>query len=264
MNYTESDKLLFVLASPGGGGHRLGRIVSCLDNVYWYSHEFNGLNPYDVSYNNVVNGKDISPYHFDRLHKNKILPVVGERLERYFDSADYDEVYDLWNNHMDSAGIDQIMENKYVLYVLHDKPENILKRFPNCKIINLVDIDIELTADRYMNTTALFPIHINSIVPKPRYINTFNEKLIELRSVTSKPTYRDFWAYTKYNTLYVTDYDMEYKKYVIKIITEHNNSSITDYRVTNITWEGMEVLKLIQFCNSQSIDSNYTKLLTTI
>jgi hypothetical protein len=264
MNYIESDKLLFVLASPGGGGHRLGRLVSCLNNVHWYSHAFNGLQPYDVSYNNIVNGKDISPYHFDRLYNNRIIPVVGERLERYFDSADHDKVYKLWNDYMNTTDIDQILSNKYLLYVLHDNPADILNRFPNCKIINLIDVDIESTADRYIKTTALFPIHINSINPRPWYINAFNKKITELCSMVDKPTYRDYWAYITYNTLYVDDYVMEYKDYVIKIITEHNNSLITDYRVMNTTWESIDVDELIQFINAVSIDSNYTKLLAAI
>jgi hypothetical protein len=165
---------------------------------------------------------------------------------------------------MHGTGIDQIIANKYVLYVLHDTAVDILRRFPNCKIVNLIDVDIESTADRYMKTTALFPIHINTIVPNPWYVNAFNKKLIEVCSVTTKPTYRDFWAYDTYKTLYVDDYDMEYKKYVSKLIRKHNGSLITDHRVMNTTWESMDILKLIEFFNASLIDEKYTRLLHRI
>jgi hypothetical protein len=54
---------LFILANQGAGGHRLGRIISCFNNVYWYSSKHNGEHPWDVFFTEAVSGKNISQYH---------------------------------------------------------------------------------------------------------------------------------------------------------------------------------------------------------
>lgn len=260
MDYLNSNKLLFVLANQGSGGHRLGRIISCLNNVYWYSNELNGKNPYDVFYNNIVNGKNISPYHFDRLYNGVNLPVVGERLERYYELLDYDQVYSLWNDYMNTIpDLDNVLTNNYLLYVLHENPSNILKRFPNSKIINLIDIDINFVVNRYIETTALFPICINNIIPKPWYNNLFNQQLIELREICDNPTYRDYWAYINYNTIYLKNYELQYRKYVEEIIQPREE--LIHKSVLNITWSSINMDELMKFTKSMSIDENYKLLI---
>jgi hypothetical protein len=260
MDYINTDKLLFVLANQGAGGYKLGRIIACLDNVYWYSNELNGNNPYNVFYNNIVNGKNISPYHFDRLYNNINLPVIGERLERYFNLSDYDLVYSRWNEYMNTIeGLDKILNNNYLLYVLHENPSTILSRFPNSKIINLIDSDINFVVDRYIETTALFPICINNIIPAPWYNTLFNQKLIKLCKICSNPTYRDYWAYITYNTKYFTEYEIQYRKYVSSIVQPREE--LVHKNVLNITWDSMDIVKLIDFTKSTLIDVNYNLLI---
>ena len=44
------NNLLFISFEQGGGGHKIGRVLSCLPNVYWYSHKDNGINPWNVHF----------------------------------------------------------------------------------------------------------------------------------------------------------------------------------------------------------------------
>lgn len=259
MDVKLSDKLLFIVANPGAGGHRLGRIVSCLDNVYWYSHENNGINPWDVSSNDIVSGKNISKYHYDRLINNTMVPLVGHRIERYWDHGDFEHYYRLWACGMETSGANSIMNNgQYISWVLHDQPDVLKNRFPNCKIIHLKDPDDVL--DRFMRTTALFPIHIRNTQYKPSYYSNFGSDIEHLIKYNSNPTHRDYWAWTIHGEpFYTSFYDIEYRDYIDLRLKQNTQMDIPG--VLNISWDNLSIEYIKSYLNSNSIDDNHNLLL---
>lgn len=266
MDFINSNRLLFVVASAGGGGHRLGRIISCIDNVYWYADKkTNGINPWDIFLTDSVKGKNISPYHFDRITPKNIIPLLGERAERYWFEFDVDQFYtQVWSQSMYAAGADEIINSgKYVLWVVHDTPQYLLARFPNAKIINLVDKDIDTVIERYLKTTALFPIVINNKSIKPDYLNDFSLSIEELKAINPSPTYRDFWAWNQYTLpVYIDKLNVEYKSYVSNMLNKQNAERIKENpKYINVTWDDLNIDSIIKYLDATSINKNYIDLL---
>jgi hypothetical protein len=108
-----SPNYLFILANPGSGGHRLGRIISCISNVYWYRHIKNGIHPWDVFFTDKVSGKNISQYHYDRLVGDNSIPLLGERIERWWNTEDYNIFYnEVWSTQI--VKFQSILDNQYI------------------------------------------------------------------------------------------------------------------------------------------------------
>jgi hypothetical protein len=271
MNYINSDRLLFVCASPAAAGYRLGRIISCLDNVYWYQSIRNGKYPWSVNIKELppnhigVVGRDISKYHFDRRTKKNMIPLVGERVDRFWDDNDTDSYYNnVWVNLMTVAGADDIIsQGKYILWIVHDAPSILLNRFPNCKIINLLDDNINDVAARYLTTTSLYPINIKNPHIKPSYNSKFSQLLMSLEQFNQNPTHADFWAWTNHNVLKYTDsFKTEYHMQIIRELSELNRlKEVTHDRCLNLSWKTFNVDDIINFCKASSIDNNYKSLL---
>jgi hypothetical protein len=266
MDYKNSNKLLFVLASPAGSGYRVGRVVSCFNNVHWYMTKRNGKNPWSIFFSDLVKGKDISPYHYDRRTETNMIPLAGERIECYWNKQDLDTFYNTaWTNAMTAAGADNIINNNmYINWVLHDTPEYILSLFPNAKIINLVDTDVNSVITRYMDTTALFPVTIENKDLKPLYLTEYAASLDELSKLNTNPTYRDFWAWNYFkepeyqDTMYA-----EYFSYVNDLINSlHKEKSKKSPDYINVSLPDLDIRSIQKFLNSESIDQNVSALLT--
>jgi hypothetical protein len=274
MDYVNSDRLLFVLASPAGGGYRLARIISCFDNVHWYSCQNNGLHPWSVVRANPENpslspskvkGRNISKYHFDRRTENGMIPLLGERIEKFWESHELDVFYkENWNKEfLISGGADIVASGKYVLWVLHDIPETLENKFPNSKIISLLDDDVYEVIRRYLTTTALFPFKIENRNLKPIVDNQVSKNLSELEKLNPNPTYRDYWAWTTKGVAeYSTVFNEDYIKYVSNIIFhQQTEMSKENPKCLNITWDSLDVNLIKEFIGAGSIDPNYINLI---
>ncbi len=273
MDYVNSDRLLFITASAGAGAHRFGRIISCIDNVYWYANDKrNGSMPWDVFPTDAVKGKDISRYHFDRLVTNdpapstkNMIPLAGERIERFWNESDIDEFYKTkWSLVMNEVGADKIINSgKYLLWILHDSPQYLLNRFPNAKIINLIDTDIDYVIRRYMKTTALFPINIINKNIKPDYINSHAQSINDLMNFNPSPTYRDYWSWNKFKKpVFQNEMETLYAQYVTKMLTEQHIERIKENpKYLNVTWDNLDINTILNYLNAKSIDNNYVDLL---
>jgi hypothetical protein len=274
MDYTNSDRLLFVLASPAGGGYRLARIISCFDNVHWYTSKGNGLYPWSVVRDNIskprlsaarVKGRNISKYHFDRRTENGMIPLLGERIEKFWEINELDIFYEEnWNNEfLISGGADITASGKYVLWVLHDIPTTLLNRFPNAKIISLLDDDPYEVIRRYLTTTALFPFKIENRNLKPVVDNQVSDNLLELEKLNPNPTYRDYWAWTTKGVAdYSTVFNEDYIKYVSDIIFhQQTEMSKENPKCLKVTWDSLDIDLIKNFIASESIDPNYIKLI---
>jgi len=268
-----SDKLLFICASPAGGGFRLGRLVSCFDKVHWYADDRNGKSPWDIFCNRPnsegdqrVTGKDISPYHYDRYVNGTTIPLVGERIERYWNVEDLEYFYNtVWFEQMKMCcAQDLLNKDVYVSWVVHDSPDYIASRFPNAKIINLIDSDFSSVVERYKSTTALFPIILRNKKLKPAYKNEYANVVDELLSKNKDATYRDYWAWTVKNVpVYDSSFDVEYTKWLFEYI---NNVTVqkenTSTKVLNINWNSINIEEIKMYLSLDNVDDRYKILLS--
>jgi hypothetical protein len=273
MDYNNSDKLIFILASPAGGGYRLGRIISCFDNVFWYSSKGNGLFPWSIFRKNPdkpslapskVKGRPISKYHFDRRTSQGMIPLLGERIEKFWNTDQIDTFYkENWNDEFIKAGGPEILNSgKSILWVLHDTPQALESKFPNAKIINLVDDDVYSVIQRYLTTTALFPFKIENTNLKPAVDNEVSKNLLELEKVNPAPTYRDYWAWVNYGqSEYSHAFDEEYIKYVSSIVLDQQQELIKkNPKYLTVTWDTLDIESIKEFIGASSIDANYPLL----
>jgi hypothetical protein len=256
MNYFESDNLLFILANQGSGGHRLGRLISCLDNVYWYSSKNNGTNPWDVFFDNIIVGKDISKYHYDRTVNDKTVPVVGERILKWWDYQDQDTFYNTqWLEEFKKINVPK---NNFIHWVLHDDPESLHRIFPNAKIISLIDTDIENVTNRYMETTAFFPAFVKLPNLKPNYENQHALDIKNLMSNNRVPTEKDLWFYQNPRSTEVDYFNS------IKNMLDAKNRMRLSYdnpKHFKLTWENLQITLLLNFLSSTTINENYKILI---
>jgi hypothetical protein len=264
MDYKNSDRLLFICASAGNGGHRLGRIVSCAENVYWYSHANNGIHPWDAERNNIIKGKDISQYHYDRLLPLGVVPLVGERVEKYWSEDDVDYYYSVvWPKLMQSVNADQILEHHFLTWVVHDAPKNIRSRFPNSKIINLIDDDVDSVALRYFQTTSLFPAKIENTDIKPSsYLSNFSKLIKDVETKNLKPSIRDLWCFQKHNEFFYNPiYDQEYLtdiKLELADLDAKKNSPVSNS--LSLTWARLDIRSIESYLNSK-LNENFKHLI---
>jgi hypothetical protein len=241
----------------------LGRLASCLNNVHWYSHLLNGECPWDVNYNNVVLGKNISPYHYDRYIDQNTVPLLGERIERYWNESDHDHFYNhIWATQMTKCGADNVMQNgNYISWIVHDLPSTLLSRFPNAKILNLIDDDLDQLVDRYKTTTALFPVHIKSFCLKPSYKNKFTQSIELLMVSNSNPTYRDFWAWTEFQLPEYQDrLEIYYNQYLRTTLGKLLENKKRETQCLNLSWANLDINVIKKYLNSSTIDDNYLTL----
>ena len=274
MDYTNSDQLIFVLASPAGGGYRLGRILCCFDNVFWYACVRNGMFPYSIFRKDPnkprlaaskVKGRTVSKYHFDRRTQTGMIPLLGERIEKFWKDDQLETFYkENWNNEFKIAGGPEILNiGTSILWVLHDIPSNLENRFPNAKIINLLDDDIHAVIDRYMSTTALFPFKIENTNLKPLEDNHVSKELAALEKFNAAPTYRDYWAWTtKGVAVYNDTFKEDYIKYVSSIIIDQQQELEKENpKYLTVTWDTLDIESIRKFLDAKAVDPNYIKLI---
>ena len=274
MDYINSDKLIFICASPAGAGYRLGRIISCLNNVYWYYSKGNGLHPWSVVRKNPaapapepfkIKGRKISKFHYDRITKNGVIPLVGERVEQFWNNNDLDYYYNIvWTDLMTKSSANDIIESGlHLTWVVHDTPNHILNRFPNSKIINLIDENIDDVAKRYLSTTALFPITIENKNIKPDYQNQYSLTLSSLQQLNETPTYQDFWMWKNYTEpVYNNLHDNEYYRSILSELLELDQLKRKQTsNCLNFCWSKFDVNLLINFLKSKEISKEYLSLL---
>jgi hypothetical protein len=257
-NYFDSDKYLFILANEGAGGHRLGRIVSCINNVYWYTGPTNGKDPWDIFSSDGVAGKNISPYHYDRLVEDATVPLVGERIERWWNPGDISHFYNhVWANRIKNQSFQTVMETQYLHWILHDTPEVLHRRFPNAKFISLIDNDIDTVTERYLETTAKFPVNLKMADVRPKYLNQHAKLVKAVSNLYKNPTEKDLWD------IYNIGSKKSYRDSVRARLEDNNKkrSEYTSNRYLKVSWESFDPQQIVDFLKADSIDDQWNKLL---
>jgi hypothetical protein len=258
----DSDQLLFILANPGAGAHRFGRIISCFDNVHWYSHRDNGITPWEAFKSDRIAGKSISKYHYDRLIDEETqVPIIGERIERWWFKDDVDEYYcNRWAPTIDDMDLSAI-GNKYIHWILHDTPDPFLRRFPNARTIALIDSDMDAVVDRYLATTARFPVNLKFYGLRPGYLNDHARNIKELEATLEQdgrdPTVQDLWNWQN------PGQEDNYRDFLLEKLTDENNQRkhyvADDYLIAS--WDDLNITQIQEFLGAETIDPNYRKLL---
>lgn len=264
-NVLEHDKLLFICANPGAGGYKLGRIISCFNNVFWYSNGRNGYTPWDIYQNDRVAGKNISGKHYDRYIGYQMVPLAGERIECYWEQDDIDTFYNtVWATEMLKSGAISIMDNDmYISWIVHDTPQYIRSRFPNAKIVNLFDTDIDQIAKRYLTTTSHFPVYFNKDTLKPTYLNDYARTLDELMTLNPKPRIKDLWMWKTHQApIFDKECRSEYLEDITKMLEVYNNDKkIESPSYLSLTLDSLSVDTLQKYLNSTAVNENVTLLI---
>lgn len=247
MDYINSPLLIFITAPPGAGGHRLGRIVCGLQNVHWYRCRGNGRWPWSLFYSSSVKGREVSRYHYDRRTPQGMIPLLGERIERYWDTQDLDHYYQqIWTGLMDQAGAEQILsQGQRLTWVLHDLPEPLLARFPKAQVINLVTDpgDVDALVERYLQTTALFPCWLDRQDCRPSYHTAWSGALAGLQDLNPRPTERDFWAWQNhgqpvFQSSMIADYGRDLRRWLGQHVEQRHRCQPG---WINVAWRDLDV-----------------------
>lgn len=189
-----SSKLLIINSLSGGGGFRLGRILSCHEKVYWYSHPDNGSQPWTFATTDAVKETAFSRYHYDRiLPDGTYLPLIGSRIEKYWDNEGW-----LENWHATMRGMD--LPAGYLTYIVHDSPAYLRKRFPDSLIFNLIG-DANLATKRHMMTSANFRIDYAMDGQLPTHKSEWVKDRDALLARNPTATVKDLWMYKHGGTL---------------------------------------------------------------
>lgn len=217
------NKFIFVSFENGGGGHRLGRIISCLPDVYWYSHKWNGIKPWNVHFTETaIKQRHVSKYHFDRLVPLGMLPPTHDYVNKFIpNEQEYYEKF--YYPEFEKMGGYEIIKTHRLVLCSHAMPEVLHNKFPDAKILNIIDDHVSV-ASRYLKTTAIFPAHL-----KMKWLdgeNTPHGKKLSAIAAAVGPgfTVRDIWCYERYGCGYSEAHEEEYNNYVFNLIETNMNN----------------------------------------
>lgn len=217
----DGSRLIFISFEQGNKGHRVGRVISCLPDIHWYSHKDNGINPWNIHFKHTdIRQRYASKYHYDRLVPKGALPPLHDYVKDFIPDEEY--YYNrFFYPRFEKMGGRELMKKNRLVFCTHEHPIKLNKRFPKAKIINLIGDDYTI-ASRYTETTALFPGHV-----KMKWIggeNTVYGKKLQTisKELGSDFTVRDIWAWDKYKTKYMDKYDNEYWEHVYSPIAERS------------------------------------------
>lgn len=239
-NYRNYSKLLFISCNHGAGGHRVGRIISSFDSVYWYSHPSNGILPQDVPEQKICKERLIANYHFDRrLSDDSMVPAIGERISLFWED---DGWLKNWNRIMNTLEL----PNQFITFVQHETPKQLREWFPESYIINFIDNDVEYSLKRHLKSSSNFRIDVKHIGQKPPYKNQ-HQKDIDHCLSNSINTMRELWEYQNPNKDYVEN---ERQKMILLNNERAEQKSFSDH---TMSWEDFKLPDLGKFEMSSEI-----------
>ena len=237
--------LLIINALQGGGGHRLGRIFSCFNDVYWYAHDNNGWNPWEFALNKKVIEATFAKSHYDRiLSDGSRVPLIGSRIEKYWDNEFW---YYNWLSIMSTLNL----PDQYITYVVHDSPKYLRRLFPKSYIVNLIGDPADAT-EHHMNTSAKFRIDYKFKGQLPNYKSEWVILRDSLIKINNRTTAQQAWEHAHPHEKY---YD-----YILKDNTDSNKKNIKekDYANVNVEYKSFDPTIIEDL---GSLDVNYKRLM---
>lgn len=200
---------LFISFEQGGGGHKLGRVLAALPEVYWYSDEHNGKHPWNVLTQGHIRQRNVSKYHWNRYAPLGKLPPTYDFVQDYV--PDRDEYYATTFTEKFTEYDGLSLLNNYLLpYCTHMLPNELLVEFPNARIINIIS-DVEHCASRYMDVTLEFPGAVKHLGVLPQdnehvqWLRALEKQKPDLtaKDVLTMKKYGTFWDDSRYTEFYV-------------------------------------------------------------
>jgi len=237
--------IIFVSFENGGGGHKLGRVLSTLPEVYWYSNYNNGISPWNVHFTDTsIMQRNVSRWHFDRLVPKGMLPPTHDYV-KYF-VPDPNEYYcNYFDPEFERMGGKEILKTQNLIYCSHEMPNELALRFPDAKVLNIIDDPLQV-AVRYMETTSLFPAYL-----KCKWLdgeNTgYGKHLASIAKEFGKGfTVRDLWCHDKFDDMYYPEYANEYQQFVVNMIDDRVQQRRETINTNNILSVGKRDYKTIK------------------
>jgi hypothetical protein len=248
-----SPNWVFVSYDYGAGGHRLARKICCLPKMYWYSTKGNGKRPWNTnSYKQLPKDsflrklREIAPAHYSQMTPRGILPFDYSIGCEYIE--DEDQYYELFEKRFVDSGGHELLKTNRVVYISHGQPKDTVVRFPNAKVISVVD-DPKNIADRYMYTTALFPADISMAFQwLPNLTKTSSYLLTEmLNEKYGNITMRDLWSYKTHKTMWDEKYVDEYYNVVYNYMKDSIERRLSFKHDNVLTVKKTETTKIKNF-----------------
>jgi hypothetical protein len=160
------------------------------------------------------------------MDNGRYVPGVSSRIYRHWNT--FDEWKEMFDKRM--SRIHNVHEN-YLPWVIHTSPQILNNLFPNSKIINLMDINIE----RYMNTTAKFPYYYEFKGQTPTtYVKEYTRELNQLHSEYPNMTFEQYWLYTNGYTEWTAAIIKEYYNHTFEMLSDRVD--IEDDNILNVSW----------------------------
>ena len=244
MSVLQKANLLFISFEEAAHGHRLARVLSCLKNVYWYSHKDNGICPWNIlQKSSKIPQRKFAKGHFNRIMPSgKMLPPPYDYVKDYFtDPKIYYET--IFTDKFIEAGGEAVSINTYIPYCTQSSPYHIQKHFPNARIINVIHDPI-VCAARYLNLSFKFPgfVRHKTVVPDN---NTYLSWLNSLKKQKPNFSLADKWAQKKYSTWFEERMMEEYKACIFEFYeTQYaERKGIVKNNVLNVTVRDYKKIK---------------------
>jgi hypothetical protein len=197
--------LTIVTAMSGHGGHGLARKIAEHNPDYrWYDHPRNNKE-HPAKFPEL----DIAENHFrKRFSSNEVFPHLFDRIDSLINNEP--AYYNLASNE-----IKLISQEKKLVYVCHDTPDQIKKKFPDSTVIQILPTKniLDSVIDRHMRTHMVYPVQAG-LHNLPGRINLLNDL---------------YWAqdaWSKENSLKNTVINFRsffYKKSIDQITTEERS-----------------------------------------
>lgn len=237
--------LLIINSLQGGGGHRLGRIFSCFENVYWYAHVNNGMHPWEFAQNDKIKEAQFSKMHYDRLLPDgTMVPLIGSRIEKYWDNEDW---YHNWEKIISTL----TLPSQYITYVVHDSPQYLRRLFPKSFIVNLIS-DPVVATHHHLRTSGNFRIDFKHKGQRPDYDSEWVMAQKKLLQINPDATEKDLWEYR---------YDMNYEAGMLELNEYYNSINISEKKYSDITLYH-ETLDPLKYENQLGkLNVNYERLM---
>ena len=241
-------KILIINTTQGSGGHRLGRIISCFDNVHWYSHPNNGIYPWKFSTTREIAEIFFTKYHYDRiLPDNSVIPLIGSRIEKYWDNQRW---FDNWHKIMETKSL----PDEYLTIVVHDSPQYLRNLFPTSLIVNLLEDPVTAT-ERHLALSVNYRINYKFKDQIPAYKSKWVLLKDELLKINPSATEKDLWIYKNNSN------ENDYKKATLEEIQDKYNKNIKeqDYADITLRWETFNLREHEQLLGN--LDLKYKELI---
>lgn len=140
MGLSDHNNWLFVSFTQGSFGHMIARHLATSPNVQWYDHPKNGKVPWEWNHFTADQSYSVSSSHFLRyfdtgthnFEHSKSVPAFGWFLQ----GKEVEPIL------FQAKWLNDILDQKIIVYPTHDYPHVIRELFPNSRII-VVDVDEE-------------------------------------------------------------------------------------------------------------------------